>query len=271
MAGPSEPHPAGRGSLASVDLLELAILALAGLFGGVLAGMFGVGGGGVFVPALVYGAGWNIKEAVAASLVIIVFSALSGAVRSFRSKAPPDMKVAALFACAVAPSTLIGVAISSFSPETLVKVVFASFLLVLAYLTFRRSSKEDGGMSSVIHPALALVAGIGIGTLAGLIGIGGAAMMVPLMSLGFGVSMRTAISTSLAVTVAIGVVGSAGYILSGFEEAAGLPPIIIGSIAGAWLGVRLRDLMSETFLQRAFGAFMLVVAARVLLDALGVL
>ncbi len=254
-----------------MDLLELFILAVAGLFGGILAGLFGVGGGGVFVPALVYGAGWNIKEAVAASLVIIVFSALSGAVRSFRSQAPPDLKVAALFACAVAPSTLIGVAISSFSPETLVKVVFASFLFILAFLTFRRGSREEGdGVPASIHPALALVAGVGIGTLAGLIGIGGAAMMVPLMSLGFGVSIRAAISTSLAVTVAIGIVGSTGYILAGFDEIAGLPPIIIGSIAGAWLGVRVRDLMSEAFLQRAFAVFMALVGIRVILDAAGV-
>lgn len=254
-----------------MDVLELLILAVAGVFGGILAGLFGVGGGGVFVPALVYGAGWNIKEAVAASLVIIVFSALSGAVRSYRSRAQPDTRVAALFACTVAPSTLIGVAISSFSPETLVKVVFASFLFVLAFLTFRRGSKEEGeGIVASVHPALALLAGVGIGTLAGLIGIGGAAMMVPLMSLGFGVSLRAAISTSLVVTVALGVVGSAGYIIAGFDRISGLPPLVVGAIAGAWLGVRLRDLLSDAFLRRAFGVFMVVVAIRVLLDAAGV-
>jgi uncharacterized membrane protein YfcA len=57
-----------------VDLLELVILGLAGLFGGVLAGLFGVGGGTVFVPALVYVAGWNIREAVAGLPPLIVGS-----------------------------------------------------------------------------------------------------------------------------------------------------------------------------------------------------
>ncbi|MGH3089835.1 MAG: sulfite exporter TauE/SafE family protein [Rubrobacteraceae bacterium] len=230
---------------------------------------FGVGGGGVFVPALVYGAGWDIKEAVAASLVIIVFSALSGATRSFRSQSPPDMKIAALFSCTVAPSTLIGVLISRFSPETLVQVVFACFLLVLAYPTFRRGSRE-GVRPASINPALALFAGVGIGTLAGLIGIGGAAMMVPMMILGFGISPKTAISTSLAVTVALGVVGSVGYIATGFDRLAGLPPLILGSIAGAWLGVKIREPLSDALLQRAFAVFMVVVAARVLLDAAGI-
>ena len=84
-----------------MDLVELFILGLAGLFGGVLAGLFGVGGGAVFVPALVYAAGWSISEAVAASLVIIIFSALSGTLRSMRSEAPVNWRAAALFSSTV--------------------------------------------------------------------------------------------------------------------------------------------------------------------------
>ena len=64
-----------------MDVLQLLILAVLGVLGGVLAGVAGVGGGIVFVPALVYVAGWDIKEAVAASFVIIVFSSLSGTIR----------------------------------------------------------------------------------------------------------------------------------------------------------------------------------------------
>ncbi|BBL80226.1 hypothetical protein RxyAA322_20800 [Rubrobacter xylanophilus] len=249
-----------------MDLTHLFILGAAALFGGVLSGLFGVGGGGVFVPALVYGAGWGIKEAVAASLVIIVFSALSGTVRSMRSESPVDWRVAALFSCTVAPSALIGVLISRFSPEEVVELVFGCFLLSLAYPTFRRGSGE--GRRRSLPPALALLGGVGVGTLSGLIGIGGAAMMVPLMMLGFGVSPKRAISTSLAITVLLGSVGAAGYIATGFDRIGGLPPLIAGAMVGAWLGVRLRDRLSEAFLQRAFAAFMVVVAVRVLYDAL---
>jgi len=60
-----------------MNVLQLLILAVLGLLGGVLSGLVGVGGGSVFVPALVYVADWQIKDAVAASLVIIVFSSLS--------------------------------------------------------------------------------------------------------------------------------------------------------------------------------------------------
>ena len=251
-----------------MDLLELVILALAGLFGGVLAGLFGVGGGTVFVPALVFGAGWDIDEAVAASLVIIVFSALSGTLRSMRSEAPVDWRAAALFSLAVAPSSLIGVAASGFFPETLTQLVFAGFLLALAYPTARSGKRyREGIRGSSGSRAVALLGGIGAGALAGLIGIGGAALTVPLLIFGFGLNPKTAISSSLVVTLLVGVVGAAGYVATGFDRLSGLPPLIVGSVIGAWPGVRIRERLGEAVLQRAFAAYMVVVAVLIVVEA----
>jgi uncharacterized protein len=251
-----------------VDLLELLILGLAGLFGGVLAGLFGVGGGTVFVPALVYAAGWDIREAVAASLVIIVFSALSGTLRSMRSEAPVNWRAAALFSLTVAPSSLIGVAVSNFFSETLTQVVFAGFLLALAYPTARSGKRYREGIrgSSGSHLALALLGGIGAGALAGLIGIGGAVLTVPLLIFGFGLNPKTAISTSLVITLLVGALGAAGYFVAGFDRLSGLPPLIVGSMLGAWPGVRIRERLGEALLQRAFAAYMVLVAVLIILD-----
>ena len=251
-----------------MDLLELLILGLAGLFGGVLAGLFGVGGGTVFVPALVYAAGWDIREAVAASLVIIVFSALSGTLRSMRSEAPVNWRAAALFSLTVAPSSLIGVAVSTFFSETLTQVVFAGFLLALAYPTARSGKRYREGIrgSSGSHLALALLGGIGAGALAGLIGIGGAVLTVPLLIFGFGLNPKTAISTSLVITLLVGALGAAGYFVAGFDRLSGLPPLIVGSMLGAWPGVRIRERLGEALLQRAFAAYMVLVAVLIILD-----
>jgi uncharacterized membrane protein YfcA len=252
-----------------VDLLELLLLGLAGLFGGVLAGLFGVGGGTVFVPALVYTAGWSIREAVAASLVIIVFSALSGTLRSMRSEVPINWRAAALFSSTVAPASLIGVAMSHYFSETLTQVVFAGFLLALAYPTARSGKRYRENVRGSTHPVLALLGGIGAGALAGLIGIGGAVLTIPLLIFGFGLNPKTAISTSLVVTLLLSIVGAAGYVAAGFDRFAGLPPLIVGSIIGAWPGVRIRERLGEAVLQRAFAAYMVLVAVLIVIDAVG--
>jgi uncharacterized membrane protein YfcA len=254
-----------------VDYLQLLLLGLIGVAGGILSGLVGVGGGIVFVPGLVYAGGWEIKEAVAASLVIIVFSSLSGTLRNARSDDPVNWRVAGLLSLTVAPSSLIGVYISRVSPEILVKVAFALLLLALAYPTAKGRGEYDPDRKD-IPLALVFLAGIFIGSLSGLVGVGGGVMMVPLMVLGMGLTTKGAVSTSLAVVMFTGLVGAAGYIATGFrdpQDLLSLPPLIVGSMVGAPFGVRLRDRLPAGAIRMIFGAFMVVVALRLLGEALG--
>jgi uncharacterized membrane protein YfcA len=248
-----------------MDLWQLLIFGLIGFAGGMLSGLIGIGGGVVFVPALVYVAGWNIKEATAASLAIFVFGALSGTLRSLRGENPVNWKAAALLSSVVAPSTLVGVAINQFSPEALVQLAFAAFLVVLAY-PMARARPQTGEGSRRIRPALVLLAGVGVGVMAGLVGIGGTVLMIPLMVFGLGLRVKTAMATSLAIAILTGIVGSAGYIVAGFDRLSSLPPLIAGAILGAWFGASSRDRIPETVLQRGFAVFMVIVAIRLVVD-----
>jgi uncharacterized membrane protein YfcA len=70
-----------------------------------------------------------------------------------------------------------------------------------------------------------------------------------------------------------GIVGAAGYVATGFREVQdllSLPPLIIGSVIGAPLGVRIRDWLPERLVRIGFGVFMIVVALHLLGEALGV-
>ena len=252
-----------------MDLLHLVFLGVVGVVGGILSGLVGVGGGIVFVPGLVYVAGWQIKEAVAASLVIIIFSSLSGTIRNARSEDPVDWRVAGLLSLAVAPASLIGVAISRVSSEMVVEVAFATVLLALAYPTAR--SRQQFDESKKIPLPLVFVVGIFIGALSGLVGVGGGVVMVPLMVLGMGIATKRAISTSLAVILFTGLVGAAGYIATGFrgaQDLLSLPPLIVGSMIGAPLGVQIREFLPERAVRVVFAVFMVVVALRLLSEAL---
>lgn len=250
-----------------MDLWQLVVLGLLGLFGGTLAGLVGIGGAAIFVPALVYVAGWPIKEAVGASLVITVFTALSGTVRGIRSEDAVNWRVFGLLSAVIAPSTLAGVAVSSFSPDVVVQLVFATFLLALAYPT--ASGSSGSGTGRRIHPGFVMAAGVGIGILAGLVGIGGAALTIPLMTLGFGLRFKVAVATSLAMNFLTGVAGAGGYLATGLIELGSLPPLILGAVAGAWIGVSLRDRMPERGIRRGFAVLMVLTAIRILADALG--
>jgi uncharacterized membrane protein YfcA len=252
------------------SISQLLILAVLGALGGVLAGMAGVGGGIVFVPALVYVAGWDIKKAVAASLVIIIFSSLSGTIRNQRSEDPVDWRTTAILSSTIAPATLIGVYVSSISSETVVEVAFAAILLGLAYPTARGRPELDPEARKIPIP-LVLMAGVFIGALSGLVGVGGGVAMVPLMMLGMGLGTKRAISTSLAVVMFAGIVGSIGYIATGFSDLVSLPPLILGSMVGAWIGVRFRELLPENVVRVGFAVFMVVTALRILGDATGIL
>ena len=154
----------------AMDVLQLLLLTVLGLLGGVLSGVAGVGGGIVFVPALVYAAGWNIKEAVAASLVIVVFSSLSGTLRNAWSEDPVSWRSAALLSSTVAPASLIGVFVSSISPAWVVQLVFAGLLLTLAYPTARGRKEERPQDEKQLPLPLVILSGVGIGALSGLVG-----------------------------------------------------------------------------------------------------
>ena len=255
-----------------MDYLEFLFLGVIGIVGGMLSGLVGVGGGIVFVPGLLYVGGWRIQDAVAASLVIIIFSSLSGTIRNARSADPVNWRGAGLLSLAVAPSSLIGVLISRVSPEVVVKVAFATLLIALAYPTARGGGEYDSDRKNLPLP-LVILAGIFVGTLSGLVGVGGGAVMVPLMVLGLGLTTKQAVSTSLAVVMFTGIVGAAGYVATGFREVQdllSLPPLIIGSVIGAPLGVRIRDWLPERLVRIGFGVFMVVVALHLLGEALGV-
>ncbi|MBA2693747.1 MAG: sulfite exporter TauE/SafE family protein [Rubrobacter sp.] len=252
-----------------MGVVEFLVYAVIGTIGGVLSGLIGVGGGVFFVPALVLAVGWNIKDAVAASLIVIIFSSLSGTIRNHTSRDPADWKWTALFSLAVAPASLIGVAISRFSPDTVVEVTFALILLALAVPT-ARGRKDVSGSRANLPTWIVFAAGILIGALSGLVGVGGGVMMVPLMVLGLGLTAKRAVSTSLAVVMFTGIVATAGYLATGFDRLAEVPVLIVFSMIGAWIGVKVRDPLPDNAIRVGFGVFMVAVSLRILAGSLGI-
>lgn len=175
---------------------SIIVLIVVGMLVGVLSGMFGIGGGTVIVPALVW-LGLSQRNAAATSTLAIVPTSISGVV-SYATGGHVDWLAAVLLFCGMFVGGQIGSWLLSRLPELVLRWIFVAFLVfvVINQVSFVPSRDHQIAMSVTTGICLALL-GVIIGTLAGLLGIGGGALAVPSLSMLFGASDLIARGTSL--------------------------------------------------------------------------
>lgn len=246
---------------------------------GLLAGMLGIGGGGVVVPALLWIYGWQhispdvrVHLAIGTSLGSIIFTSLS-AIRAQQARHAIDWPVA----LTLAPATLLGSLASAYlagfvSPHVL-KLVFSVFLALIS-LQLLANWRPAAHWRLPPRPALFGV-GAGIGAISAMIGIGGGSLTVPFLT-ACNVDMKRAIAISTTLGLPIALFGAAGFVLAGWHHPH-LPawslgyvylPALIGvtsvSMLVVPLGVRLSHRLPVAQLKRIFGLLLLVVALEML-------
>lgn len=175
---------------------SIIVLIVVGMLVGVLSGMFGIGGGTVIVPALVW-LGLSQRNAAATSTLAIVPTSISGVV-SYAAGGNVDWLAAALLFCGMFVGGQVGSWLLSRLPELALRWIFVVFLVfvVVDQVSFVPSRDHQIAMTVATGVCLALL-GVVIGMLAGLLGIGGGALAVPALSILFGASDLVARGTSL--------------------------------------------------------------------------
>ena len=273
------------GSLALPDLLLLlAALTAAGLVGGLVAGLFGVGGGTVIVPAVFYafevlgvGGEGNLHTAIGTSLLTIVATAWRS-LRAHRAHGAVDETVLKTWTPWVAAGALIGAAVAGFTSMQGLAIVYGVCLLVVAAqmgllperVTLRRDLPTGWGRR---------VTGTVIGGLSAMMGIGGGSFGGMMMTL-CGRPIHQAVATASGFGLAIGVAATLGFIVFGWD-ADGRPPLSLGyvNVPGAILmavlttavapwGAKLAHSLDRVVLRRAFAVWLLVTAGAVVVKAL---
>lgn len=263
-------------------MMELfTIFLLTGAAAGLLAGLFGVGGGLIMVPALA----WILPQqgfadsivmqmAIGTSLAVIAVTSLSSTLAHHR-RGGVLWPVLLRFA----PGLMIGALAGAFvadqlSGHALKNIVGVGALLVSLQmlLNFTPSGTSDRG-----HPGTIELFGAGsvMGLLSSLIGIGGGSLTVPYMSFR-GIGMRQAVGTAAACGVPIAWAGAAGFMLAG-DGTASLPGWTIGhvsltafagialaSAAVAPLGARLAHTLPPLLLKRLFALLLALIGLRML-------
>ncbi|WP_239512754.1 sulfite exporter TauE/SafE family protein [Bifidobacterium avesanii] len=174
----------------------IAVLVVVGVLVGVLSGLFGIGGGTIIVPALVW-LGLTQRHAAATSMLAIIPTSVSGVV-AYALNGNVDWLAALLLFCGMFFGGQIGSWLLSKLPELVLRWAFVAFLVfvIVNQLIFTPSRDASIDMTPLTGVCLALL-GVVIGVLAGLLGIGGGALAVPSLSIIFGASDLIARGTSL--------------------------------------------------------------------------
>lgn len=258
-------------------ILDIALYAAIGAAAGLLAGLLGVGGGLIIVAALAwllplrgFPPDHVMHVALATSLASIILTSISSTRAHWKrgSVLWPSVK-------ALAPGLVLGglggAQLASHLPSSALRIFVAGYCLIAAaQLRFGQVRQGRAETDAPPRGRLLFGAGIAIGVLAALVGIGGGSMTVPLL-VWLGVAPVRAVGTSAACGFAIAVASALGFVYGGHAVAADLPPgsvgfvylpavagIALASILVAPQGVRLAHALSGAALKQVFAAFLVL-------------
>lgn len=259
--------------------MEWLILTIAGLVAGILAGFLGIGGGTVLVPILV-ALGHTTVEAVATSSLSIVITSLSGSIQNWRMGYLDIKRVLALGFPAVATAQ-VGVGLVNLSKQfspALLTAAFATFLLInIALVSWRNQivAQQHRRLAAIVQPPEKLAAGNtppvpkrlnplltrvltgGLaGLLAGVFGIGGGVILVPLQMLLLQEPIKMAIQTSLGVIIITALSASVGHALSGNILPIAGVLLGLGGLLGAQISTRLLPRLPDEVVSLLFRGFL---------------
>ena len=272
------------------DFSELLIwlvplLLFAGAFAGLLAGLLGVGGGVIVVPALFYifsylGFDNSIKMhlAVGTSLATIIPTGIRS-MRAHQARGSFDTEIFRDWIPAIILGVLLGSWLAALANTLVLTLIFGVVAFFVALqMSFAGANKQwlaarPKGLTRW------LMAGT-IGTIAAMMGIGGGTLSNPALT-SFGMPMHRAVGTSAGFGVVIAITGTLGFIWNGWGIAA-LPAYSIGyvnwlafiivvpaAVISVPLGAKLAHGLSQKSLRRVFAVFLMITAMRMLGDAAG--
>lgn len=267
------------GLIASYWPFALAMV-VTGMVSGVAAGLLGIGGGAVIVPALansllIMGYDPDVVQhvAVGTSLAIIIPTGIMSA-RAHYKRGALDVGLLKLWVPFVVAGTFIGGLMAGWYSGDVLRIVFAALaFLIAANIIFSFQTRLMGHLKDAawVHRLSAFL----VGYLSSLMGVGGGSLTVPTL-VAFGRTMHNAIGTSAAIGVAIAVSGTAGFLISGWNVD-DLPPAslgyinlpalaLVGVLAALFapLGAALAHRLDQKTLKYVFAAFLVAVGLNML-------
>lgn len=234
---------------------------------GVLFGLFGAGGSILLVPILVYLLDLPIKSALGTSLLILMLTGFVATLAHARSR-NVSWWIGLRWAAVGIVAAYAGGRVAEFIPERVLLTMFASVVVVASLAMMRRRPLAPVVDPRSIPMAKVLAVGAALGFFTGVMGVGGGFLLVPALVLICGMDVKLAVGTSLLIIA----VNSLGGFL-GFAAHESFPwritlTVAAFNAAGSLVGQRIGRRLPSQKLRPAFGVFLLIVGAVMVVENL---
>ncbi len=273
-----------------MSVLVLAAIALTGFFAAGLGTMVGMGGGTFVVPILVVALGIDIRAAIAAGAICVVLTSLKGSC-AYLEEGMVNMKLAMVLEVTTIVAAVAGAMVVIFAPVEALKIIFGLVLAMTAVAMYinpkGRGSVKSGpdpyGLEASydrptkpghrVYVPQRVRRGVGLNSLAGLtagmMGIGGGAVQVPIMNKLMRVPMRAAVATSTFMVGMTALVSALVYTGAGLVDVAITVPAMAGIVLGSQMGSHIGTKASASILKVVLIGVLVVLAVMMVADGMG--
>ena len=255
----------------------MGLYSILGILSGTLSGLFGVGGGVIIVPTLLFsfkllGISENLYThmAIGTSLCTI-FVIVSSSAYFHMKQTPIDTKIFLKLLIPICLGSLLGSSLSNTLPPQTLKIIFSIYILFVAYKMWHNLKiKSSPKKTSLL---MYLIVGSIIGIKSSLLGIGGGTISIPFLSWR-GLEMKKAIGVSVCIGIPIALIGGLASVYNGFSKE-NLPlyswgylylPAFLGIITTgpffARIGVKLSYSLPQKKIKKGFSLFLVLIAIK---------
>lgn len=246
------------------------LLALLGFVAvGVALGLLGGGGSILAVPVLVHLMGLPARLAVPMSLPVVGITAAAGAFTRWR-KGQLRLRVVVVFAAFAMLASYLAARVGTQIPDRPRLIFFSLVMLVAAAVMWLRSRRPLGASGPAAAVAAAPVkvipAALAVGTLTGLVGVGGGFLIVPALAGVLGLPMAAATATSLAVIALNTIAAGAGWIGRASLDWGLTAEVTVAALIGMAIGTYFAPRFSPRTLTRSFAVLLVLLAAFMLVQ-----
>jgi uncharacterized membrane protein YfcA len=273
-------------------MTQTILLVAVGFVGGAFGSMVGLGGGVFIVPALALFLRVPIHQAIAASLMAVVATSTTAAVAYLRDDLT-NVRLGMTLETMTVSGALAGGLVGAMLSREVLSAVFGSVMVVVSGYLLVRSRTGAGVVEVVGDPGtlgaryqdknlgktvtyrvrrlpVGMAASLVAGLVSGLLGVGGGFLKVPVMVLAMRVPVRAAVSTSSFMIGVTACTGAVVYLARGLVDPVTTVPVVLGVVAGAYLGSRAAQRVKSSVLTIMLAVVLFVLAAQMILAAAGI-